>query len=126
MKNLFLYFILLVLSGCASMESRSLQAIDQTQKTVYIQPGSMRVLEPIKRTFLTYGWDINEFDPTATRYRLQINSKSTQLFCLNEWSELELEIVLLDNKNRSTVFVVQGRSCDSYDNVVKELVMLID
>lgn len=107
------------------MESRSLQTIDQTQRTVYIQPGSMRVLEPIKNTFVANGWELNEFDPAATRYRLQINSKSTQLFCLNEWSELELEIILLDNKTRSTVFVVQGKSCDSYENVVKELVMLI-
>lgn len=126
--TLFRFLLILLgvtLAGCASISSSSFKPIDSESKTVFIQPGSMRVLEPIKKAFRENGWEVNEFDQSKTRYRVHLNTKSTQIVCLSEWSELELELLLLDSKMQETVFVVEGKSCDSYQNLVDELNKLL-
>jgi hypothetical protein len=118
-------FSTFILVGCTSVDSRKFSDIDRNDKSVYIQPGSLRILEPIKTTFRESGWTVNEFDPKETRYRLQINTKAVQLFCWSEWSELEVEVILLDNKKRSSVFVVEAKTCDSFKNLTNEISNLV-
>lgn len=123
--KIFFLALVVTLTGCASVSSTSFKLIDLASKTVFIQPGSMRVLDPIKSAFRQNGWQVNEFDQSKTRYRVQLNTKSTQLFCLSEWSEIEFELLLLDSAKQETVFVVQGKSCDSYQDVANELNKLL-
>lgn len=113
--------IIVALSACTGVSSIRNGAIDTSQKTVYIQPGGLRVLQPIKDTFISEGWQIDELNQENARYFVHTNIRTIELFCLNQWSEIEIEFILLDRKTKSTVFSITSRTCDSYSNFTDEL-----
>lgn len=106
-----------LLSGCASNKLELMGGIDPSNKTVSAPPGSLAILGPVKRKLVINGWEVDEFDQVDTRYKVTVNTVRTQLFCLNEWSEVSYEIMFLDKKSRSEVFRISGESCDSYSEV---------
>lgn len=113
--------VILTLSACTGVSSIRNGAIDTNQKTVYIQPGGLRVLQPIKDTFASEGWQIDELNQENARYIVHTNIRTIELLCLNQWSEIEIEFILLDRKTKSTVFSITSRTCDSYSNFTDEL-----
>ena len=121
MKKLFIATLAVLLSACTGVSSVKTGNIDPTQKTVYIQPGGLRVLQPIKDTFKTEGWQIDELNQEDVRYSVHTNIRTIELFCLNQWSEIEIELVLMDRKARSSVFSITSQTCDSYLNFTDEL-----
>lgn len=122
MKNtIFIALITAVLAGCTGVSSIKNGAIDAKEKTVYIQPGGLRVLQPIKDTFTAEGWTIDELNQENSRYLVHTNIRTIELFCMNQWSEIEIELLLMDRKTKSSVFSITSRTCDSYSNFTDEL-----
>jgi hypothetical protein len=106
-----------LLSGCASNRLELMGSIDASDKTISASAGGLAILGPVKRKLIVNGWKVDEYDQVDTRYKLTINTVRTQLFCLNEWSEVAYEIMFLDKKARTEVFRISGESCDSYSDV---------
>jgi hypothetical protein len=122
MKNtIFIALIAAVVTGCTGVGSVKTGHIDASQKTVYIQPGGLRVLQPIKDTFAAEGWKIDELNQENSRYLVHTNIRTIELFCINQWSEIEIELLLMDRKTKSSVFSITSRTCDSYSNFTDEL-----
>ncbi|GAB6070017.1 hypothetical protein JCM30760_11140 [Thiomicrorhabdus hydrogeniphila] len=123
LKIFFLFFIL-SLTGCSNTISQppSPNAIPpNTIKEVYIQPGTMRVLGPIKEVFRKKGWKVDEVNKDTQRYFVHLNTKKIQMLCWNENSEIEVELVLMDRETGSSVFSVFAQTCDQYSNLREEL-----
>ncbi len=120
-KVITIPLLIAALISCTNARSIKEGEIDFSEKTIYIQPGSFRFLKKVKNAFIAKGWQIEEFEENKTRYKLQINSKSTQLFCWNEFSEIEVEMMLVDMKNKSIVFTIISKTCDTYKNLIDEL-----
>lgn len=120
-KTLIIAFFTALLAGCTGVSSIKTKNIDPTQKTVYIQPGTLRVLQPIKDTFTAEGWQIDELNQENVRYLVHTNIRTIELFCLNQWSEIEIELLLIDRMTKSPVFSITSQTCDSYSNFTDEL-----
>ena len=121
MKSTILVIFAIILVGCSSVSSTRSGAFDPTEKTVYIQPGKIRILYPIKEAFTENGWTIEEFEKNNARYMVHLNTKATQMFCWNEFSEIEVELILLDTKMKSEIFSIESKTCDTYSNFKNEL-----
>ena len=122
MKNaIVIALIAAVVAGCTGVSSIKNGAIDAKEKTVYIQPGGLRVLQPIKDTFAAEGWKIDEMNQENSRYLVHTNIRTVELVCINQWSEIEIELLLMDRKTKSPVFSITSRTCDSYSNFTDEL-----
>lgn len=125
LKLFLAFFTMALLISCANVSSNVTGNFEGGKKEVYIQPGSLRVLGPIKETFRDNGWVVNEFDKTTSRYFVHLNTKKVQLFCLNENSELEVELVLLDQDAKESIFSITAQTCDNYTNLRNELGKLL-
>ena len=123
-KRITTLLITLILASCTNVSSTTNSPFEGGAKEVYIQPGTLRALGPIKDTFRKNGWNVNEFDEQS-RYLIHLNTKKIQLLCLNENSELEVELLFLDQKSKSTIFSITAKTCDSYTNLTKELDRLV-
>lgn len=122
MKLIFALMLSVFLVSCASVTSQQFGHIDKSaEKIVYIQPGNLRIMSAIKDVFHVNGWQINEYEPDLARYKVHTNTKSTQLLCANELSEIEIELILLDMHERKQVFWIHSKTCDSYTNFKYEL-----
>lgn len=126
MKNtLVIAFFTAALTACTGVSSVKTGNIDPTQKTVYIQPGTLRVLQPIKDTFKAEGWQIDELNRENVRYLVHTNIRTVELLCFNQWSEIEIEFLLMDRDTKSPVFSITSQTCDSYSNFTDELRKLL-
>ena len=124
MKLIITFIFLFIISGCTNITTHT--AVSNplpagVNKEVYIQPGTMRVLGPIKEQFRQNKWKVNEIDKDSSRFFVHLNTKKIQLLCWNENSELEVELNLMDKQTGRTVFSIYAQTCDEYKNLTEEL-----
>ena len=107
------------LAGSAGHSTQMLSSIDASDHTVAVPAGTKGIVGPVKRVLYEEGWQVDEFDRVKSRYKLHFNTVRTQLFCLNEWSEISYELYFVDNTDGKPVFVISGDSCDSFSDVAE-------
>jgi hypothetical protein len=122
MKKILLISMMLFLTACSSVSSKPPTEFPEgAKKEVYIQPGTLRVLGPIKDVFKQNGWKVDEINKDEQRFFVHLNTKKVQLFCWNENSEMEVELLMMDKESGSSVFSILAQTCDSYTNLKDEL-----
>lgn len=137
MKHIILFItIAFVLIGCQHHNLQNYTAIDQSQKTVTVPPGSKGLRGKLKQTLTEQGWKLSvdkgpavmegdlggktkleSYDTFNTRYRLYVASAQFDI-CLNFEPAITYDISFIDNKTGSEVFTIEGKGCES--NAVKK------
>jgi len=122
--------ILFVLSGCMHHNIQNYAAIDLSQKTVTVPPGSKGLRGKLKQVLTEHGWrlfvdrgpsvvegdlgtktKLESYDTFNTRYRLHVVFSQYDL-CLNLQPAIIYDISFIDNKTGSEVFTIEGKGCE--------------
>ena len=142
MKNVMAAFLCILLASCASGNVQTYSKVDSGEKTVTVPAGSKGLKGVLKAYLSKSGWKMSVYQgPTVTRggrdpddgsevskqyntfntrYTLQLSTSRAELFCKNEFSEISYDLSFIDNHTGMEVFTLDGKSCDSYDDVVKK------
>jgi hypothetical protein len=122
--------IVFVLSGCMYHNIQNYAAIDVSQKTVTVPPGSKGLRGKLKQVLTEQGWRLSidrgpsvvegelgsktkleAYNTFNTRYRLHVVFSQFDV-CLNFQPAITYDISFIDNKTGSEVFTIEGKGCE--------------
>jgi len=105
--------------GCVGQDTKISGLIDRAEKTISTPAGRRGIEGVLIKSLQKHDWDVDQYGKKETRYQLHINTVRAQLFCLNEWSEVSYEILLIDNETSEEVIYIAGEDCSPYSNTSK-------
>jgi hypothetical protein len=144
MRQLAAIAITILLVGCQS--SVNYAAIDPTQRTMTIPPGSTLLLSPIKQALIRAGWKLN-VDPGPyvtrgtlgdktnlasggtflTRYRLVISQRQTDICVVPPLEpQIVYDLSVIDNQSGQEVMTQHGSGCVGLDNAAEKFVRALE
>ena len=129
-KTILLVSMVFILSGCNYHNLQNYAAIDVSQKTVTVPPGSSGLRGKLKQVLAEQGWRLSvdkgpavvegdlgsktkleSYDTFNTRYRLYVASRQYDI-CFNFQPYIRYDISFIDNKTGSEVFTIEGKGCE--------------
>lgn len=136
MRKVLLYCVVIgFLGGCATHNVQLYSAIDSTNKTVTVPPGSEGLKGKLKQAMSQDGWrlvvyagpaiiegevgektKIQQYDTFKSRYRLVIASYKYDV-CLNFSPAIQYDVSFIDNQSGAEIFTMNGSGCE--DDVVE-------
>jgi hypothetical protein len=142
MKKVMTALACILLSSCANTNVQTYSRVNAGEKTVTVPAGSKGLKGVLKAYLSKNGWKMSvyqgptvtqgsrdpsdgsqvskKYDTFNTRYTLQLSTSRAELLCMNESSEISYELSFVDNHTGMDVFTLDGKSCDSYDDVVEK------
>lgn len=136
MKKFLICSLVLIMSGCANYEIQKYQKIDQTSKTITIEPGGSGLKGKLKQELSASGWTIavdrgpnvtegdakdqvklETYNTFKTRYRLYVKSNQYD-WCIKGSAAIYYDVSMVDNSTGNEVFTMNGNGCEK--DVVKQ------
>jgi hypothetical protein len=142
MRLLVLSLLVLIVSGCMRYDFQKYQSIDQTAKTITVEPGGSGLKGKLKQALISNGWStaidkgpsviegsakeqvrLEAYNTFKTRYRLYVNSHQFD-WCILGGAAIRYDVSMVDNLNGNEVFTMSGRGCEP--DVIEQFIQKIN
>ncbi|WP_353220645.1 hypothetical protein [Salinisphaera sp. S4-8] len=130
-KKLAILIAAVMLAGCAAYDVQRYGSVDQTNKTVTVQPGGRGLNGALKQALSNEGWRLvvdrgpsitegkfgestrlSNYDTFNTKYRLAVSANQYDI-CFNLSPRINYDVSFINNQTGAEVITVSGSGCES-------------